>query len=562
MNDVEKDNEKHLDEITLMLYVERQLEREAAQEVSLHTQTCTRCLTMLRALDRESRLLTRSMMEQEEPLPERLAEFHDKVKRSMQWLWGVFFGLGVLGIYALYSTYIEPWQQRLNDAGFGGSNLVSLLLFQGAFWKGWQSMLTLVEFVALACVAGFGVFALRRYLRRGAALALVFASMGLLASFTAPASAQDMRKSDTVQVPKDHVVNKDLFAFAHHVRIDGTIDGDLYAFTEQAEISGHVTGDIICFCQSLRVSGQIDGNIRSFDNNITITGTVQRSVTNFGETFTLDPAGKIGYSLTSFGQSLTLDGTVGRDVLGFAGQTSVDGKLGGALTVKGETLNIENEASIAGPVKFEGQKPAEVASGAKLASPVQFTQHEHHPYRRGVGYYVWMVIWAAAFIVFGLVLFSVLPLFAREATHNVEHVGASFGLGVLVGFAVPIAAIIACFTVVGLFVGLASLFLWVALLYFSQIIVGAAIGQWILGRAHETWGLIGRMAIGIIILRICFAVPYVGGWLKLAVIVWGIGAISLAIYRRLQPAMAPGIPPAPLPPVPAPLPPNTTVGGM
>ena len=64
-----------VDEMTLLLYAERQLDREAAQEVSLHTQTCTRCLTLLRALDRESRLLTRSMLEQDEPLPARLAEF-------------------------------------------------------------------------------------------------------------------------------------------------------------------------------------------------------------------------------------------------------------------------------------------------------------------------------------------------------------------------------------------------------------------------------------------------------------------------------------------------------
>jgi anti-sigma factor RsiW len=103
MNRDKDPNETHVDEMTLLLYVERQLDREAAQGVSLHTQTCTRCLTLLRALDRESRLLTRSMLEQDEPLPARLAEFHEKVKRNMQWIWGVVFGLAVLGVYALYT---------------------------------------------------------------------------------------------------------------------------------------------------------------------------------------------------------------------------------------------------------------------------------------------------------------------------------------------------------------------------------------------------------------------------------------------------------------------------
>jgi hypothetical protein len=111
-------------------------------------------------------------------------------------------------------------------------------------------------------------------------------------------------------------------------------------------------------------------------------------------------------------------------------------------------------------------------------------------------------------------------------------------------------------------VGLSALFLWYAALYFAQIIVGTAIGQWILGRAADTWGLIGRMVVGLVILRACMTLPYIGGWLKLAVVVWGIGAISLAIYRRLQPVMAPDIPSVPMAPIGTPLPPNTTVGGI
>ena len=563
MSDVDNASEKHLDEITLLLYVERQLERDAAHEVSLHTQTCTRCLTLLRALDRESRLLTRSMVEEDEPFPARLAEFRDRAKRPMQWIWGVVFGLAVLGVYALYSGYIEPWQTQLEQAGFGGSNLVSLLVFQGAFWKGWQSVVTLVEFVAFASLAGFGIFAIRRYLRRGAALAVLFASLGLMVAFANPVSAAEFRKDKTVEIQKDQVIKSDLFLMADHIRMDGTVEGDVYAFAEQAEISGHVEGDVICFCQSLRVGGEIDGNIRDLANNITITGTVKRSVSSFTELFNLDPNGSIGRSLTGFSKSMGLDGKVGMDLLAFAGETNLNGSVGGSLNVRGESLSIGSGASIGGSAQFKGDKVPEVASGAKLASPLQYTKWEHNRSgaERGIGYYVWRVIWAAAYILFGLVLLSLMPLFSRESAQNVENVGASFGLGVLVGFAVPIAAIIACVTVVGLFVGLSTLFLWYGALYFAQIIVGTAVGIWILGRANDTWGLIGRMAVGVLILRACMALPYLGGWIKLAVVVWGVGALSLAIYRRLQPVIAPNIPSPPLPPMAPPLPPNTTVAG-
>ena len=62
MSELENTPNKHFDEITLLLYVERQLDRDSAQEVSLHTQTCTSCLTLLHALDRESRLLAENAL--------------------------------------------------------------------------------------------------------------------------------------------------------------------------------------------------------------------------------------------------------------------------------------------------------------------------------------------------------------------------------------------------------------------------------------------------------------------------------------------------------------------
>src|SRR5437899_12615209 len=193
---------------------------------------------------------------------------------------------------------------------------------------------------------------------------------------------------------------------------------------------------------------------------------------------------------------------------------------------------------------------------------MEYTKVESRHEERHGGYYFWQVIWAAAYVLFGLVLFSLMPKFSAEAAANTEHLGASAGLGILVGAGFPIGALLACITVVGLFVGISGFFLWYASLYFAQIIVGAALGQWIMGRTNEFWPEIGRMIVGLLLLRVVMMVPYVGMWIKFVVVVWGIGAISLALYRRLQPTMAPNIPPAPMAPIGNPLPPNTTVGGI
>jgi len=422
-------------------------------------------------------------------------------------------------------------------------------------------MFTLFQALALVFLTGLVIFAFRRYIRRGSALAMMFASLGFLGAFVAPASATEFRKGDTVEVRRDETIKSDIFVSGESVRIDGTVDGDVYAFGQQVDVSGHINGDLICFARSARVTGQVDGNVRSFTNNIAISGTVGRSVTTFTEGFALDTNGKIGHSLTIFAQNLMIDGKIGRDFLGFFHQATVSGLIGGALDSRGNSLTLTSTAEIDGKAEFQGDKPAIVSSEAKLAFPLEYKRLEHkHGDTRDASFYVWQGIWTAAFIFFGLVLFSLMPRFAVETVEAAEHLGASFGLGVLVLPGIFIAAIIACFTVVGLVVGISSLMLWLIAFLAAEVVVGGIIGTWIMGRSTELWPMVGRMAVGVILVSIATALPWVGPWAKLAVLLWGMGAISLALYRRLQPAVTPSIPLAPVGPVGTPLPPGTTVG--
>ena len=550
---------QHLDEMSCLLYIERQLDRGRAQEISAHVQDCAACRTLLRALERESRLLTRAMLEEEEALPARLAQFQERARRSMQWIWTVAFGLAATGVYALYTSYIEPWQTQLDQAGFGGSNLLSMLIFQGALWKGWTSMITLLEVLALLTVAGFALVFFRRRVRRGSALAIMLA--GFCAAFglqPASAFASEMRKSESVVVDRDETVKTDMFLMGEHIRVDGTVDGDVYVFGHDVSVNGHVKGDVIAFAQQLQVNGQVDGNVRAFTNTLTVRGTVAKNVLTFDQTVNLETNGKIAGSLTIFVESLNLDGEVGRDILSMGKRVNLNGKVDGATQARAEALTIGSSAEVLGPIQYKGDKPPDVSPRAKLVSPVNFHKIEHKPHYMEGHYYVWQVIWLAAFVLFGLVLFQLMPQFTQEAVANVERYGASFGLGVLVFFGVPIAAIIACVTVVGLFVGISTFFIWYATLYYAQLVVGAMVGEWLMGRTSETWPLIGRMVVGIVLVRLATVLPIVGGWIKFGVILWGLGAISLALYNRFQPSIA-GSTSAPYTP---PQPPNTTIGGM
>ena len=550
---------KHLDEMSCLLYLERQLDRTRGLEVSAHTQECESCRTLLRALERESRLLTRAMLEENEPLPSRLAQFQGSARRSLQWIWGLAFGLAATGVYGLYTGYIQPWQVQLEQAGFGGSSLLNLLIFQGAFWKGWQSMITLLELVALVTLGGLGAMFVRRRIRRGSALALVFTGLCAALVVPAPASATEFRKGDRVTVARDEVIHSDLYAAGGQIRVDGTIEGDLVVGAGRLEVTGHVLGDVISSSGEMRMSGQVDGNVRSYGGNITIKGKVGRNVMVFGGDIDVDRDAMIGGGVTSFSGRVSVDGHLGRDFLAFGGQANIGGNIPGSVRIRAGELNIDSSAQIGGPVNFEGDHPPQVSSGAKLASPVHYEQWKHGPDYASVHYYIWQIIWASAYILFGLVLFSLLPALSLDAVNFAwDRFGTSAGLAILVGFGLPIAACISCVTVVGLFIGLATLALWYGSLYFGQVVVSALVGQWLMGKTREIWPLIGRMCVGLLIVRLCTMIPHVGLAFKYVTSFWGIGAISLAVYRRFQPIVSAG---GPSGPSASPLPPNTTVGG-
>ncbi|PYU62394.1 MAG: hypothetical protein DMG55_04215, partial [Acidobacteria bacterium] len=168
----------------------------------------------------------------------------------------------------------------------------------------------------------------------------------------------------------------------------------------------------------LRIRGTVDGNIRSAGNTAVISGTLGKNITWFGDAVTVDATGKVGGGVTMFGGTLAMDGHLGRDILFYGDEVNVTGGVGGGIHQKGHSLIIGSSAQVDGPIRFEGDHPANVSPGAKLASPVEFKHMERKESYREGHYYVWQVIWAAAFILFGLVLFALMPKFSQEAVKS------------------------------------------------------------------------------------------------------------------------------------------------
>jgi cytoskeletal protein CcmA (bactofilin family) len=553
----------HFDEMACMLYLDGQLEADRSRDLLLHAGECAACGTLLRALEKESGWMRAAMAEESEPVPARVMAA--PARAHTPWGWIAAFGLAIGGAYTLWDGLIAPWQQQISNAGLNSNNLLTILVFRGAFWKGWDSMRNLGEFITLAVLlAVVGWFTRRNWRSRtGAGMVLggVICALSLMPAASAgtpQSSAENSPSSITLTaqnqagpvpsvevtihgveeytLPADETLHSDAIISANFAHIDGTVQGDVIALVQDMSITGHVEGDVIVFARSLRITGQVDGNVRSYSQFTTISGNIGRNVTAGCETFQLDPGGKIGWGLILGANDAILSGAIGRNLLAGTKSTEIDGTVGGNVTLALQRATIGPRAEILGTTKIRGGEQPQISPTAKLGSPVQFKYaHEKTRYRGHRFYAHRVLLWGAAFVL-GLVLLALFPtMFDRITRAGRQSVSL---IGILVLFGVPIVSVIACITLVGIPLAILTIFLYIAALYSAQIFVGEIIGETLMGRAVSFGALLGRMALGLLIIQGLAMIPYVGGWFTLIVLVWGIGAISVALFRNFRRAVA------------------------
>jgi cytoskeletal protein CcmA (bactofilin family) len=541
----------HYDEITCLQYLEGLLDRPKALELSAHTTHCHECRALLLVLEHETRLLSNALREQEEAVPARLLAMPQRDRTP--WAWVAAFGLAAAGAYWLWTTIIDPWSDQLSQAGFGGTDLMTMLFFRGAFWKGWDSMWSMIQALALISLSIIGFFLLRRSLRHWNTIAMVMGA--LIAALGLPFgvhAAEIHKHQPSYTLPADAVVKNDLIVFANTTRIDGTVDGDVIAVGQSVTINGHVIGDVIAFGSTLQINGTVDGNVRVFSGQFTLHGKIGKNLTGFIGTLEADSQSQIGWSATFYGGDMSLNGRIERDVFGSAARLDVNGYVGGNTDIKAnDAFTIGVQAQMQGKIKYTGRDQAVVSNGARLASPIDFTFEPH-----SVDWYTWTSFahkaetWGAAFV-FGLLLLFVAPGFFAETVHNSNRFGPSLGIGAILFIATPIVGILVCFTVVGLAVGISTVLLYLIATYASKMFVATWLGQKISPKAfagviagEKRWpsvtkgAMIGQLALGLLIIYAVRMIPYIGIWTSLTAEVWGFGALCLTLYRRMHPATA------------------------
>ena len=179
----------------------------------------------------------------------------------------------------------------------------------------------------------------------------------------------------------------------------------------------------------------------------------------------------------ALGGKVRLGGDVGRSVYAAAGQLSVagkvgrvsiDGPVGGDVTVTAGQVELGPRASIAGKLRYGSREPlvrdaaAEVAGGVEaMAMPMNggaagdMAWHDHAT--RGFAS-AWSVTWTLGLVLLLALLLAALPGPCAAVARTLrERPGASLLLGFVWLVCVPVAAVLMAVTVIGSLFGLLAL---------------------------------------------------------------------------------------------------------
>ena len=226
---------------------------------------------------------------------------------------------------------------------------------------------------------------------------------------------------------------------------------------------------------------------------------------------------------------VSVAGRVSGDVLVANGDVRVSGTIDGDLIALAKRVTLESGARIGGDLVYGDERPA-VAGGATVEGETSRVDVDEAS--SGFGWVGALAMWIAVSVstlVLGLLLLWLAPRALEAAWEGAStRLGAGIGWGLLLFFGIPVVAIIALVTLVGIPFGVGLL-----LVLLPLYAIGYTTSAWLLGRRllGPPRGAVLSFVAGLGILRLLALIPVVGGLAWFAATVLGLGALAIAVWR-------------------------------
>ncbi len=341
-----------------------------------------------------------------------------------------------------------------------------------------------------------------------------------------------MAAEETVVIAADETREGSTFLAGDTIRIDGTINGDLYVAADTLSLNGTVNGDIIAIGRSLVISGPVKGDVRALAQTIRFRGPVSGSATVASEILHLEKQAAIDRDLVAACSTANLEGSISGSMFAAAGDIFLSGSVAQDVNVHVSTLNVADGAKVGGNLTYVSATEGNISENAQIGGSLIWkpetrevsTPKQESPWSAGS----FLVGLAGILIIYWLAKMIWPQLWDQLAQPARDRLPSAVGIGLLLLISIPILAILAMITVIGIPLGIIILIIYGLLLYVSKLVVSI----YLAGVLKQKYNLEQPWLWFAVLVALMLAVdiPYIGWIISVAVLALGLGCGFYAIF--------------------------------
>ena len=330
--------------------------------------------------------------------------------------------------------------------------------------------------------------------------------------------------------------NNGLIQAGYEITVNDNMEGSGFVAGNLVRINNEVNGLLFAAGNDVKVASRSDyafvaGSILDINESTFKDGFVAGSIINLTNV-------NVERDLYVAGQNITLTGNVGRNVFITGDNITIDGVVNGDLYVDATTIVINSNTKINGKLKYNDDTEITISKDAVIGTKTTYKNSSRSSSIDTktltkaviVNKLIDTLFNLLNMLIVGLLMILLVPrLFDKLREIEARRLLPSFAWGLLILVAVPIVALIALMTYVGMATGLVAGAIYGILIYTSTIFSTFVVTGLIFKKVKNPYLI---LLIGLPILYVIKLVPFLGGLVSFAALCLGLGLLTNIIKRK------------------------------
>lgn len=340
----------------------------------------------------------------------------------------------------------------------------------------------------------------------------------------------------------------DQYAAGQNIAVEAAVERDAFVAGSDVSLNAPVSGDAHLAGFDVNSTAAVSGNIYALGYSVDITGAVGGDVTAAANSVTLRSAAPVAGNARLAGATVTIATPISGSALVSAQSLTLDAPISGDVSFYGETMVFAPGARVDGVLSIQAPGEIVVPPGVASADRVKFTRLVAPDYVAEAGRTAetvvkrfWPQFWIAVaglllLFLIGAAMISLMPkAMARMQIVSETRPLRNLGLGVLAFAAVLGLVPVIAMTLVGILL-LPFVFIFIAIASGLAYVAGSYLVGLRISKAFFTTDTnlkrLGILALALIAAVLLGMIPFVGWFVTLALLIFGLGTFAVLLMVR------------------------------